>query len=88
MVEKERMTTGWRKWQHARTIALNRDEWRTRPYVPRGAKWIAGGPLHQVGAGANHLPVWYPRHSTHHDRAQQEDDVHVHKLLPHRSGRG
>ncbi|GFR91266.1 endonuclease-reverse transcriptase [Elysia marginata] len=29
MVEKERMTTGWRSWQHARTIALNRDEWRT-----------------------------------------------------------
>ncbi|GFS01930.1 protein MON2 homolog [Elysia marginata] len=23
------MTTGWRSWQHARTIALNRDEWRT-----------------------------------------------------------
>ncbi|GFR97185.1 endonuclease-reverse transcriptase [Elysia marginata] len=29
MVKKERMTTGWRSWQHARTIALNRDEWRT-----------------------------------------------------------
>ncbi|GFS02359.1 LINE-1 reverse transcriptase-like protein [Elysia marginata] len=25
MVEKERMTTGWRSWQHARTIALNRE---------------------------------------------------------------